>query len=480
MIRKARLFSGTKTDMGIGMTSDTELQQKIYMTQVDKAYTSLPSGLIVNIVNAFVLVYVQWNVIAPANLVIWASSLILISLMRLGCHLYRKNKAHATSKKWGNLYIAGLFLSGLVWGSAGILLFPETDIAHQLIVAFVLGGMLAGATVSSAALPGAYYYYCIPVISPILFMYFQLNDPVGNAMSFMILIFAAFSITTYRHTHRMIVDLITSQINNEQESKARRYAESKTKEHQEFLEAVLYNIEDGVVACDENGILSLFNRATREFHDIPEAPLVPEEWSDHYDLYMEDGITPMKHEDIPLYKALQGEQVCKQEMCIIPKGGKKKNLIASGQPLFGGDGKKIGAVISMHDITREKKARIALEKAYDDLERKINERTEELVEVNRNLRIEVEERRKTETENKDLIHRLQEALSKVKTLSGFLPICASCKKIRDDKGYWNQIEIYIQEHSEAEFSHGLCPDCVKKLYPEGYIDMYGKGKEPTG
>jgi signal transduction histidine kinase len=64
--------------------------------------------------------------------------------------------------------------------------------------------------------------------------------------------------------------------------------------------------------------------------------------------------------------------------------------------------------------------------------------------------------------------KLQEAVSKVKILSGFLPICASCKKIRDDKGYWNQIESYIRDHSEAEFSHGICPDCAVKLYPEFY------------
>lgn len=53
-----------------------------------------------------------------------------------------------------------------------------------------------------------------------------------------------------------------------------------------------------------------------------------------------------------------------------------------------------------------------------------------------------------------------------KTLKGFLPICASCKKIRDDQGYWNQIESYIMDHSEAEFSHGICPECVNKLYPD--------------
>lgn len=60
----------------------------------------------------------------------------------------------------------------------------------------------------------------------------------------------------------------------------------------------------------------------------------------------------------------------------------------------------------------------------------------------------------------------------VKVLRGFLPICASCKKIRDDKGYWNQIESYIQDHSEAKFSHGICPECANKLYPE-FFDNEG-------
>ena len=82
------------------------------------------------------------------------------------------------------------------------------------------------------------------------------------------------------------------------------------------------------------------------------------------------------------------------------------------------------------------------------------------------LRHQIEEREKAEKEKVLLITQLQQALSKVKLLSGFLPICASCKKIRDDKGYWNQIEAYIRDHSEAEFSHGICPECMKKLYPD--------------
>ena len=61
---------------------------------------------------------------------------------------------------------------------------------------------------------------------------------------------------------------------------------------------------------------------------------------------------------------------------------------------------------------------------------------------------------------------LETALAEIKTLRGIIPICANCKKIRDDQGYWNQIESYIRDHSEAEFSHSICPDCARKLYPE--------------
>ena len=73
---------------------------------------------------------------------------------------------------------------------------------------------------------------------------------------------------------------------------------------------------------------------------------------------------------------------------------------------------------------------------------------------------------KTHIELSQTVRALQSALDKVKTLSGLLPICAHCKKVRDDKGYWNQIETYIDAHSEASFSHGICPECARENYPD--------------
>jgi hypothetical protein len=76
-------------------------------------------------------------------------------------------------------------------------------------------------------------------------------------------------------------------------------------------------------------------------------------------------------------------------------------------------------------------------------------------------------RRQAEEEKRKLIVELQDALTKIRQLSGLLPICATCKKIRDDKGYWHQIEAYIRDHSEAEFSHGICSECLEKTINAG-------------
>lgn len=89
----------------------------------------------------------------------------------------------------------------------------------------------------------------------------------------------------------------------------------------------------------------------------------------------------------------------------------------------------------------------------------------------------ISQRKQMAEEREQLITSLQHALSEVKKLSGLLPICANCKKIRDDQGYWQDVAVYIRDHSEAEFSHGICPDCYVELYPELAQKRKGKEKE---
>jgi PAS domain S-box-containing protein len=92
----------------------------------------------------------------------------------------------------------------------------------------------------------------------------------------------------------------------------------------------------------------------------------------------------------------------------------------------------------------------------------------------------ITDRKQAELEREKLIRELQTALNQVRQLSGLLPICAYCKKVRDDRGYWTQIEAYVRNHSEAEFSHGVCPDCEAKHFPEYATSGVGDEAPPAG
>jgi PAS domain S-box-containing protein len=88
----------------------------------------------------------------------------------------------------------------------------------------------------------------------------------------------------------------------------------------------------------------------------------------------------------------------------------------------------------------------------------------------------VTDRKRADEERTRLIGELQDALGEIKTLQGILPICVNCKKIRDDKGYWNRLEAYLYDHSDVQLSHGICPDCMKKLYPKYADDEEGESR----
>ena len=141
-------------------------------------------------------------------------------------------------------------------------------------------------------------------------------------------------------------------------TKARRRARLRKKKtdhelqrQREFQQALLESLQSGIVACDADGILTLFNQAAREFHGLPEQPLPPDEWADHFDLYQSDGITPLLTQDIPLFRAFAGETVRDAEMVIAPKDCPRRTLSVSGQPIYSSEGRKLGAVVAMHDIT---------------------------------------------------------------------------------------------------------------------------------
>ncbi|MFL6256224.1 MAG: PAS domain-containing protein [Pyrinomonadaceae bacterium] len=131
---------------------------------------------------------------------------------------------------------------------------------------------------------------------------------------------------------------------------------------QGFIDALLENVEDGIVACDAAGVLTVFNHAARELHGLSERPITADSWADYYDLYLPDGRTLMRKEEIPLYRALQGEHVRDVEMIVAPKGGTPRTVLASGGAIYGPNGEKLGAVVVMRDFTERKAAQEALKR----------------------------------------------------------------------------------------------------------------------
>ena len=131
----------------------------------------------------------------------------------------------------------------------------------------------------------------------------------------------------------------------------------------QFLEALLAYASDGIVACDAEGKLVLFNQMAQVVHGLPPEPIEPEEWANYYDLYDGDGIEPLAKSEIPLYRALQGESVTSQEMTIKPNQGIARSLLANATAIYSFTGEKLGAVALMRDITASKQATVALQQS---------------------------------------------------------------------------------------------------------------------
>lgn len=155
---------------------------------------------------------------------------------------------------------------------------------------------------------------------------------------------------------RRIEDLERAQIELRQVKLAQAAAIKARKREQEFTRILLEHLSDGVVACDAERNLVLFNKAARQWHGVDARRLQPNQWAHEYDLFKSDGVTPLPTEDIPLFRAILGEHVRGAAMVIAAKGQPLRYVLSDGDALFDADGEKVGAVVVMHDITVRKHA----------------------------------------------------------------------------------------------------------------------------
>ncbi len=200
-----------------------------------------------------------------------------------------------------------------------------------------------------------------------------------------------------------------------------------------FQAQVMSQIHDSVITVDMEGIITSWNNGSRRLFHYTEEEILGKHITLLYPSYYHETLV---NDIIP---ALLNQGCHEYEVELRRKGGDAFTGLVSLSVLKDSKGEINGMIGYTLDITKQKTA---------------------------------------EQEREQLILQLQEAIAKIKTLNGLIPICSSCKKIRDDKGYWNILESYIQEHSDAQFSHSMCPECSEELYgeEEWYVKMVERRK----
>ncbi|NTW58349.1 MAG: PAS domain S-box protein [Nitrospirae bacterium] len=183
----------------------TDERSQIHADQVRLLYDNAPLGMAATFVNAAVLAYVLRNLVAPPVLFSWLACLLLVTLLR-AVHIRQYRIARPTAadeRRWGAWFIAGLALSGVAWGASGLLLLPSGSMTHQVFIAFVLGGMVAGAAGTFSVIRTAFLAFSIPALAPLIIRFFSFGDEIHVAMGGMILLFSILVHVMAMHVHNV-------------------------------------------------------------------------------------------------------------------------------------------------------------------------------------------------------------------------------------------------------------------------------------
>jgi PAS domain S-box-containing protein len=218
------------------------IDRKLYADQVDQLYAGLHASMLANLLNSLILAVVLLDVSSPLPLLLWVAAVVVISLSRYVLYkIYQRSARERVlqASKWGLLFKAGLLISGIVWGFAGIYFFPPHSTPHQIFIAFVLGGMVAGASASTSAVKNVYFLYLFPVILPLTCKFFLVGDEIHTAMGIMLLVYILGCVLLYREVFRIIRNSLLVGYENEKEIRERRKAENELRKHQEKLESIV-------------------------------------------------------------------------------------------------------------------------------------------------------------------------------------------------------------------------------------------------
>lgn len=212
--------------------------EKLYIQLVRQVIAHYRVVLLTNLLNSLILIYILRKEVVQARLFAWFMVLVVLVIART-IHARRSLStiaSYSDAVHNGRIYIVGLTLTGMTWGTVSLFLFPEHSLPHQLFISFVVGGMIVGASVTSAALDHAFLFFSVPALLPLILRFFSAGTEITNTMGLMLLIFLFSILIISRKIRFGILLTIESNLEKEKEIESRKKVEEELRKHQDNLE----------------------------------------------------------------------------------------------------------------------------------------------------------------------------------------------------------------------------------------------------
>jgi diguanylate cyclase (GGDEF)-like protein/PAS domain S-box-containing protein len=325
---------------------------QVYAEQVKLLYESAPLAYSVTLINGAILAYVLREHIALGALLGWYGSLSLVTVLR-GLMVWRYARIRPgpdESRFWNIAYLIGAGLAGSIWGAAAAVLFPIESIAHQVFVAFVVGGMSAGGISVLAPRIEVCMAFLVPALLPLAIRFMTLATTLQRAMGIMILIFLAGIMLSAWNFHRTIRTSLLLRFDKqglEAEIARRHHAEEQLFQEKDRLQITLGSIGEGVALIDAENRIEYLNPAAEQLCGWPIQQAMHRTASEVFECF------DAQHQRIPsaMEDSLHAAGQIRKQCVLLCKAGNKHIVEELATPLYDRHSKPIGAVSVFRDVT---------------------------------------------------------------------------------------------------------------------------------
>jgi PAS domain S-box-containing protein len=257
---------------------DSAPAQLLRLEQIRLLYAAMPVTIIATLINASVLLYFEWNAVEHRLLLTWFGALFLITGTRLMLTLafFRSRPGIHGMKSWESYFIGGAISAAITWGCASFILFPPDSIAHQVFLAFIIGGMAAGSITSLSPLRITVFAFLFLTLLPLSIRFFMLGSELTVAMGILTLLFLVLTSANALKSHQTIVQNIALRLESAERERAIRRSERKLRESEETYHGIFNSLQESVYIQDEQGRFLDVNEGAIRMYGYPRERFIGE------------------------------------------------------------------------------------------------------------------------------------------------------------------------------------------------------------